>query len=327
MKRPLAFIFWMAVSTCALGQLPSSTMNGRVTDAQGASVVSAHVIATNVAQGTSRQTQTNSEGLYQFSSLDIGTYNVRVESPAFAPTEVPGVVLQAGRTQTVDITLHPGTQVIVEVTAQNQSVDLTQSMLQGQISSNTIGSIPLNGRNFLELAYLVPGNRPAPTFDPTKTNTLEVSSAGGFGRGGNITVDGGDNNDEVVGGTLSNFPADSIQEFQIATARFTSEVGRSGNSIINIVTKSGTNDLHGSLFFFYRNRNLQALPATFDRSLPTPPFDREQFGGSIGGPLRKDKAWIFSSVEYRNQNASLQTGTRNFATQTIQNSAASAPFA
>jgi Carboxypeptidase regulatory-like domain/TonB dependent receptor len=326
MKRLLSVVLLMALNTYAFSQLPSSTINGRVTDAQGAAVASAHVTVTSVSQGTSRDMLTNADGLYQFSALIIGTYDLRVERPTFAPVEIHGVILEAGKTQTVDVALHAGTQVVVDVTSQNQSVDLAQSMIQGQISSTTIGSIPLNGRNFLELAYLVPGNRPAPTFDPTKTNTLEVSSAGGFGRGGNITVDGGDNNDEVVGGTLSNFPADSIQEFQIATARFTSEVGRSGNSIVNIVTKPGTNDLHGSLFFFYRNRNLQALPATFDRTLPTPPFDREQFGGSLGGPIRKDKAWIFSSVEYRNQNASLQTGTRNFATQSIQNTAAPAPL-
>jgi hypothetical protein len=327
MRKLVAVLLWAMSAALAWCQLPSSTINGRVTDPQGASVSGAHVTVTNTAQGTVRETETNADGLYFFPNLDIGTYDMRVEGKSFAPTESHGVLLEAGKTKTIDVMLQAaGAQTTVNVSAVNHSVDLSQSMIQGQITSTTIQNIPLNGRNFLELAYLVPGNRPAPTFDPTKTNTLEVSSAGSFGRGGNITVDGGDNNDEVVGGTLANFPADSIEEFQIATARFTAEVGRSGNSIINIVTKGGTNNLHGSAFIFERNRNLQALPATFDRSLPTPPFDRQQYGGSVGGPIRKDKAWIFSSVEYRHQNAALQTGARDFATDTIQNTSAQAPL-
>src|SRR6202453_613780 len=261
-----------------------------------------------------RATVTNSSGLYSIADLPAGVWNIRIEQPGFAASEFNGVVLQAGANTTLDVRLQiakNGTRANLNASAVD-TVDVTQSMIQGQITSETIQSIPLNGRNFLELAYLIPGNRPAPTFDPTKTNTLEVSSAGGFGRGGNITVDGGDNNDEVVGVTLSNFPADSIKEFQIATARFTSEVGRSGNSIINIVTRSGTNAVHGSAFVFVRNQDLQALPATFDHQLPTPPFSREQFGGSFGAPIRRNKAFIFSSVEYRDQNASILTGTRDF---------------
>jgi hypothetical protein len=327
MHRSLVFFLWMVASAIALAQLPSGTINGRVIDPQGNIVVGAHITVTNNEKSLSRESLTNSDGLYAIPSLPAGVYELRVESPSFAVSEAHNLALDVGTITTANISLQiASAKDVVLVTGLNQTVDLTQSMIQGQIGSNTIESIPLNGRNFLELAYLVPGNRPAPTFDPTKTNTLEVSSAGSFGRGGNITVDGGDNNDEVVGGTLSNLPEDSVQEFQIATARFTSEVGRSGNSIVNIITKSGTNDYHGSLFFFERNRNLQALPATFDRALPTPPFDREQYGGSVGGPIKKDKSWFFTSLEYRTQNAALQTGTRDFATDEIINTAAAAPL-
>lgn len=324
---PVLCLFMLSVAIGMQAQIPTATFSGIVKDSQGALIQGARVILTSTAQGTTRQSLTNSDGSYAIPDLLPGEYRADVSSKGFAHAQYSGVVLEGGKTFTLDSTLAPASQVTtVSVTAASQTVSLAQSMLQGQITENTIESIPLNGRNFLELAYLIPGNRPAPTFDPTKTNTLEVSSAGGFGRGGNITIDGGDNNDEVVGGTLSNLPEDSIGEFQIATARFTAEVGRSGNSIINIITRFGTNAFHGSAFMFERNRNLQALPATFAAGQPTPPFDREQYGGSVGGPLEKDKFWWFSSAEFRDQNAAIQTGTRNFTTDTIENTAAAAPL-
>lgn len=328
--RTLASILCLclfSIATVIQAQTPTATISGIVKDSQGALVQGARILVVSTTQETSRTGATNADGTYSIPDLLPGDYRVDVSSNGFATAQYANISLEAGRTLTLDASLVPASQVTtVNVTGANQTVDLAQSMIQGQITDKTIENIPLNGRNFLELAYLIPGNRPAPTFDPTKTNTLEISSAGGFGRGGNITVDGGDNNDEVVGGTLSNLPEDSIAEFQIATARFTAEVGRSGNSIINIITRSGSNDFHGSAFMFERNRNLQALPATFGPGQPKPPFDREQYGGSIGGPIEKRKAWWFSSLEYRDQNAEIQTGTRDFTTDTIENTAAPAPL-
>lgn len=303
----------MCVMLPAVAQLPVGSIGGIAKDPSGSVLQSAHVVVTDERQGSTREAETSADGSFALTNLQAGSYTVVLTSSGFAEARYTNVQVQPGKATTLDTVLHVGAQTAVNVSSEaRQEVDLTQSMLQGQITSSTIESIPLNGRNFLELAFLIPGNRPGANFDPTKTNTIEISSAGGFGRGGNILVDGADNNDEVVGGTLSNFPQDSVAEFQIATARFTAEVGRSGNSIINIVTKSGSNKIHGSAFIFERNRHLQALPATFDRSQPVPRFDREQMGGSIGGPFRKDKAFYFSSIEFRNQNAALQTGTRVF---------------
>jgi hypothetical protein len=319
--------------TRAAAQVPTTTVNGIITDPHDATIGGARVAARNRSTETVHETLTNTDGLYAIPDLPAGSYDVRIEARGFTAREFADVQLEAGRASTLDAKLELASAqetIHIDDSSILGGVELTQSMIQGEITSTAIETLPLNGRNFLDLAYLIPGNRPAPNFDPTKTNTLEISSAGGFGRGGNITVDGGDNNDEVVGGTLANFPQDSVQEFQIATGRFTAEVGRSGNSIINVVTKSGANEYHGSAFLFERNRNLQARPATLDPLSPTPPFDRQQYGGSIGGPIVKDKTFWFASGEYRHQNSSILTGERIYgpapAADTIPNTSAPAPL-
>jgi len=307
----------LVLSLSAAAQLPTSTLNGTVTDPQGAVVAGARIVVTSTATSTSREATSASDGGFAFSDLPPGDYTVRVSASGFATSEYKAVRLEVGRASTLNVSLKiaRGGEV-VEVSAAEIALNTTQSMVQGLVEAQEIQTLPLNGRNFLDLAFLIPGNRPAPRFDPTKTNTVEVSSAGAYGRGGNIIIDGADNNDEVVGGTLMNFPEEGLAEFQIAT-KFTAEVGRSSSSIINIATKSGTNDVHGSEYFFFRHKTLQGLPATFDRTQPTPRFAREQFGGSVGGPLIREKLFGFFAGEYLNQDHAVPVGVRDFTANSV----------
>ena len=313
----------------AVAQDPATAvLIGRVTDPSGAPVVGAHVKAVRQGTGLSRETATDSNGGYVLASLAPSAYDVTVEAIGFAPRRFPRVAVEVGRRVTLDATLAvSGGSDAITVEASVAALDTTSSLVGDVLSSTAIENLPLNGRNFLELAFLVPGNAPAPNFDPTKTNSVAISSAGQLGRGGNVTIDGQDNNDDAVGGPLANLPQDAVQEFQIATNRFSAEQGRSAASAINVVTKAGTDALHGSLSSFVRDDRLQGLPATYDRTPgQKPSFDRQQYSATLGGPLVRGKAWWFGAVEYRNQDAVVQVGERDPVARTIRHTFAAAPL-
>jgi hypothetical protein len=317
------------ISSSYAQQAATATLSGRVIDPNQAVVSGAQVTATQTATAIGRSTTTNAEGFFVLTNLPTGEYEVKIQSPGFASRTV-SVTLQVGQNETLNTTLSVGSvsvdsgKVYVDALA---AISTESSVVDGVVSKQEIESLPLNGRNFLELALLIPGNSPAPNFDPTKSNTVVISSAGQLGRGGSITVDGADDNDDVVGGQVQNISQEAVQEFQIATNRFSAQMGRSGSSVINIVTKSGTNAYHGSGSFYFRDRKLQGLPATFNRGLgQTPPFDREQYAFTLGGPIQKDRAWFFGSLEYRNQDGAALVGVRDLATRSIKRTFAAAPL-
>ncbi|HEU4506815.1 MAG TPA: TonB-dependent receptor [Pyrinomonadaceae bacterium] len=327
--RILACLALFSLTTYAQ-QAGTATLTGTITDPNAAAVAGVSVTATHIATGATRDTVTNDDGLYVLSNMYPGDYQLKVTAKGFVTkvSEKP-VSLKVGQAVTVNVQLEIGAieTTVVDLQGGVELIDNSDSLVHGIVDSREVQSLPLNGRNFLELALLIPGNAPAPNFDPTKTNTVVISSAGQLGRGGNVTIDGVDTNDDVVGGAVQNISQDAIAEFQIATNRYSAQLGRSGSSVINIITKSGSNELHGSASFFFRDSALQALPATFDRSLDeSPPFDRQQYSFAIGGPIKKERAWFFGSFENRNQDGVVLVGTRDLASSTIRRDFAPSPL-
>lgn len=327
--RLASVIFWtvslLAASSLAQ-ELGTAVITGEVSDPQTAIVRGAQVTAIQRSTGLQRATTTNSDGLFAVNDLAPGDYELRVVVRGFADYVVP-VHLEVGQQASLKIRLSLSTQqtvVNIDDTENLAPVNTVSSVADGVVNSSQIENLPLNGRDFLELALLTPGNTIAPNFDPTKQGTVVISSAGQLGRGGNISIDGMDDNDDVVVGMLLNVPEDSVQEFQVATNRFSAELGRSASAVVNVVTKSGTNSLHGSASIYERDKSLQAAIPVFNPTSSlapptgqTPPFRRQQYSGTLGGPLVKDKAWWFGAFEYRDEIGGTLTATRNVVAQTF----------
>ncbi len=324
----LFLVFILFGSFFVFSQQPTATLTGFVADQNGAVIVGATVTATNKTTNISRTVTTNDEGVYVISSLPVGEYEVKVFAQNFeTKVSESAISLNVGQTVTLNAELKVGVRyTTIDLIGEMPSIDTQTSKVDAVINDKEIGNLPLNGRNFLELALLTPGNTIAPNFDPTKTNTVLISSAGQIGRGGNVMIDGTDNNDDVVGGSLLNISQDAVQEFQVATNRFSAEYGRSASSVINVVTKSGTNAVRGSFSVFERDKKLQGLPATFDRTQTAPPFDRQQYSFTLGGPIVKNKLFAFGALEYRDQDGAVLVGIRDVPNRRITRGFATAPL-
>ena len=323
----LGVVLAMCAAAPTVAQQPAvATIRGRVLDPQRQGVA-AHVRVTQRRTGLERSTQADADGNFTVTNLAPGPVDIAVEAPGFAPRIITGLLLEVGHAVDVEVPLQISpVEEQLTVAGDAGTVDLLTSDVGTVISAREIEALPLNGRNFLELAYLVPGNAPAASFDPTKAQSVIVSSAGQLGRGGNITIDGMDDNDDVVGGPLQNIAQDAVQEFQLSTNRFSAEFGRSAGSIINVVTRSGSERVQGTAALFLRDQRWQSDPATLDRAEDPPPFDRQQASIAIGGPLRAQRLFAFGALEVRNQDGGVLVGRRDPATRQIARTFAAAPL-
>jgi hypothetical protein len=297
----------MVFASPACAQVSGATLTGTVKDSSGAVIPNAQVAITDVATGVTRTVSSGSAGLYTAPNLLPGTYEIRVTATGFSTQLQKGITLTVGAQQVLDFTMQVGqvTQT-VEVTTEAPTVELTSSTISAMVNATTVRELPLNGRSWTDLATLQPGVNAV-------RNVLDFTTSGrgnrGFGQQltisgarpqqNNYRLDGVSLNDQSNGGPGSvlggNLGVDAIQEFSVLTSNYTAEYGKTAGGVVNAITRSGTNQLHGDVYEFLRNSALDARNF-FDRG-KIPGFRRNQFGGSAGGPIHKDRTFIFGDYE------------------------------
>ncbi len=296
----LITLFALLMCSVAFAQTTVSTGSivGNVADATGALVSGAKVTITG-STGQTIHTTSSSSGSYSSGALVPGTYKVRVEAKGFKTAQL-AVNVQVDNTANGSVKLEIGQEsTVVEVQASEVQVNTEQAEVQGVLNSSQIENLPVNGRNFLDLAQLEPGVQiqDGTNFDPTKVGYSSISFGGRFGRTARIEVDGVDVSDETVGTTTEDIPASSIQEFSVAQSNLDLSNELTSSGAVNVTTKAGTNGYHGEAFGVFRDHAIGSASLPHATILPSPYFQRNQDGGNLGGPIMKDKAFFFLDGE------------------------------
>jgi hypothetical protein len=300
----------------AFAQAPVGSISGVVTDPSGALVRGASITATSLATGATRTSTSDDQGFFVIATLKPGEYTLKVTTKGFADFVAPLVAVEVGQTVRVDAAMSVRALAEnIDVVAASVSVDTSQTAIGGIVNLKQINELPLNGRNYLELARLQPGVeiQEGRSFDPTKSRYTGVSIGSRNGREARITIDGIDAVDEHVGTTTLNISQDGIQEFQVSTSSSDPSAGLGATGAINIITKRGGNDLRGSAFLFGRGSDYAARPS-FASAKPN--FDREQFGANFGGPGIKQRLFWFANIEKTKEDAAIGLASPYFPSLT-----------
>src|SRR6266478_6040797 len=289
----------LSVLTFAQTTISTGSIQGTVTDPSGAVVSGARISIRNHGTNQVTETTTTSAGTYASGALIPGQYTVRIEAKGFRTVELP-VIVEVNTTVAGNAKLTLGQSAeVIEVQGSTLAVNTEQSTVQGVITSQQIENLPINGRNFLDLAQLEPGVQiqDGGNFDPTKNGFSSISFGGRFGRTARIEVDGIDISDETVGTTTQNIPEGAIQEFQVGQSSLDLSTELTSSGAVNVVTRSGTNSWHGEAFYAFRDSGVAAV-------LPggkANPGQRNRFGGRLGGAVIKDRLFFFLDGERTKQ--------------------------
>ena len=294
----LVVLILSLIAPAAMAQTSGAVLTGRVTDGTGAAIPGATVTVTNNATGVRAIVVTGSDGSYRTPTLLAGAYTVMAELSGFATTTVRNLELNVASTRELNIEMkQAAVQEAITVTAAAPLVADSPS-IGTVVSQRELENLPLNGRQFANLASLSPGTSLAVNPDPTKPGQLVVALNGGIGRNVNYLIDGGDNTDDTIGGALQNFNLEAVQEFRIQTQQYKAEYGRSTGGVLTVVTKTGTNDFGGLVYGFFRDKGLNAKTES-ERIANTDKqdYERQQWGLTFGGPIIRDRAHFFLTYE------------------------------